>query len=70
MLCDHNKIQIIHEERGWVWSCALCGDEMSVWNERVWDAIVGEQLDIGEGFVFNIVERGERDRDKLAAEAG
>ena len=57
-MCDHNKIKVIREERGYVWSCALCGDETAVWSEKIWETMGMDPLEEGQGFVFNIVERG------------
>ena len=58
MGCDHSKIQVVREGRGYVWSCALCGDRMTFWDGRVWKAIGMDPLEEGEGFTFNVVERG------------
>jgi len=59
MECDHSKIQVIRKGRGYVWSCALCGDQMLVWDRKVWEKLGLDELEQGEGFNFSIVERGE-----------
>lgn len=72
-MCKHDKIQVIRRGRSYVWSCALCGDEMVRWDERVWEAVMAdfvgalpdEHLAEGEGFIFRITERGaENERSK------
>ena len=65
MDCDHSKIQVIRQGRSYVWSCALCGDEVVRWDKSVWSAVLSdfvgalpsEHLAEGEGFVFRIKER-------------
>jgi len=47
MDCKHDKIKVVRFGRGYVWTCALCNEY-----------IMKEHLAQGEGFVFNIVERG------------
>ena len=61
--CKHDsKIQVIRKGRRYIWSCAECGKQISVWSDRVWKALLDEmphELAEGEGFVFRIEERGE-----------
>lgn len=59
-MCGHEKIQVIRKGRAYVWSCALCGDEMLIWDRLVWDKFMGDMPSLaeGEGFTFNIVKRG------------
>ena len=61
--CQHNKIKVIRQGRGYVWSCALCGEEIVRWDRFVWDAVMqgvveNAELVEGEGFLFDIVEGG------------
>jgi len=58
MDCKHDKIKVIRFGRGYVWTCALCNEYMLTWDRKVWKAVMKEHLAQGEGFVFNIVERG------------
>ena len=59
MECDHSKIKVVRFGRGYIWTCALCGNYMLTWDRKVWEHIMGEHLEQGEGFIFNIVKRGE-----------
>ena len=72
-MCKHDKIQVIRRGRSYVWSCALCGDEMVRWDKSVWKAVMAdfvgpqqsEHLAEGEGFRFRIVEgRAGRESSK------
>lgn len=62
--CEHTKIKVIRQKHGYVWSCADCNQQMALWNNIVWQKIVADrvipdvELGIGEGFTFNVVERG------------
>jgi hypothetical protein len=58
MECNHEKIQCVRKGRGYVWSCALCGDQMLVWDGKVWETLGLDELEEGEGFNFSIVEGG------------
>lgn len=57
MDCEHSKIKVIRFGRGYMWTCALCGDYMLTWDRKVWETLGLDELEQGEGFVFNIVER-------------
>ena len=62
--CPHNKIQVIRKGRSYVWSCALCGDEMVRWDGKVWETLQLDELQEGEGFIFNVVKKED---DKIYA---
>ena len=59
--CPHNKIQVIRKGRSYVWSCALCGDEMVRWERKVWEYLQLDELEEGQGFIFNVVPLGSAD---------
>jgi len=59
MECDHSKIKCVRRGRGYVWSCALCEDQVLVWDRKVWETLGLDELEQGEGFNFSIVERGK-----------
>lgn len=63
--CPHNKIQVIRQKRGYLWSCALCGNEMTRWDDIVWSKLGLDELQEGEGFVYNVVMG---DQDEFHAE--
>ena len=65
-MCEHDKIQVIREGRSYIWSCMLCGDEMVVWDKKVWSTLGLDALEQGEGFRFRITER-ESERVELQA---
>lgn len=69
MECDHSKIQCIRRGRRYVWSCALCGDVMLKWSQKVWDTLFEDmpELEDGEGFTFRIVEGGIDEPERLVA---
>jgi hypothetical protein len=67
--CDHSKIQIRRKARGYQWSCVLCGNKGAFWDDKVWEQIVGEHLQEGEGFTFDIVRRGDDPGDLDAYDA-
>lgn len=60
MDCKHDqRIAVLKMKRGWKWSCADCGHGIAKWDDVVWEAIVGEGLDVpvGEGFILKIVSK-------------